>query len=120
MSWKTIDPGDLIDRDHDQEAFRELLRCKNDVRVFTIKDEGGRGKSALLRRLAYNCEFEEPKTPSALILLDDLPDATPFKFVVKLWDSLKDQVTFPEYEFLSDRFAKRDFSAFGAESPTFV
>src|SRR5215831_5107258 len=120
MSLKTIDPGDLIDRDHDQEAFRELLRCKEDVRVFTITDKGGRGKSALLRRLAYNCEFEEPKTPSALILLDDLPDATPFKFVVKLWESLKDQVEFPDYEVLSGLYAKRDFSAFATEAPTFV
>jgi hypothetical protein len=103
-----LDPRSLIDRQVEQEVFTELLPGPSQVnassaRVLVIGDRGGRGKSALLRRLLYNCRYEiKPPVNGCLISLDNLEDTSPFAFIKALHDGLK---PVPDVD-VRDRFAK--------------
>jgi hypothetical protein len=77
-------PKDLIDRDAERELFRTLVAYQSRARILTICDRGGRGKSSLLRRLRYNCQYEiKPPVPSCLLELDSL-SPEPFAFASSL------------------------------------
>src|SRR5438034_262956 len=78
---RDLNPIDHIDRNAEQELFRTLVSFKTPARILTICDQGGRGKSSLLKRLTYNCEHEEkPSVPSCLLELDKVTDPSPFAF----------------------------------------
>ena len=71
MAEAEYDPARCINRLAEQELFKRLLPCQDSVRLLTICDRGGRGKSALLGRLQYICKWEIiPRIPCCRITLD--------------------------------------------------
>jgi len=82
-------PRNLIDRNAEQELFRQLASFTSPARVLTICDKGGWGKSSLLKRLKYNCQYElDPPVAVCLIELNDLGDVSEFALVLKIVDEL--------------------------------
>jgi hypothetical protein len=80
---RELHPRDHIDRVAEQELFRGLVTYQSPARILTICDQGGQGKSSLLKRLEYNCEHEfRPPIPSCLVELDKLTEPSPFGFAV--------------------------------------
>lgn len=109
-------PKKFIDRDVEQEIFDELLKLNNAARLLTICDQGGRGKSALLKRLRYNCQWRsEPQRPVSLVELDRLPDNQPFTLVHTLVKDLKEfDVAFPRFSENNNARVRKDFRFFEA------
>jgi hypothetical protein len=121
-----LDPRDLIDRLAEQEVFTEILPGPGEdnaasARVLTICDKGGRGKSALLARLLYNCRYEvKPPASGCLIPLDQLIDPAPFSFIKQIYDGLMPvpgddiKARFAKFKQLNEARELRDFSLFGS------
>jgi len=59
----------FIDREVEREIFHQMLSFKNNARLLTFRDNGGRGKSALLKQLQYECRYIED-IPASLISFD--------------------------------------------------
>jgi hypothetical protein len=99
-----LSPRDHIDRNGEQELFRGVVTYQSPARILTICDRGGRGKSSLLARLKYNCEFEiKPRVPCCLLELDDDErEPTPFALV----SAVVTGFTAGRGENVRDRFAK--------------
>src|SRR4051794_24439970 len=82
---RKLNPRDHIDRKGEQELFRGVVTYQSRARILTICDQGGRGKSSLLKRLVYNCGGGiRPPIPSCFIELDKLSDRDPSPFGVAL------------------------------------
>jgi hypothetical protein len=82
----------VIDRDAEEEIFMEVLQRKGS-HVLLIFDKTNRGKSALLRKLHYRCEWGDgPSIPVALIELDKIKGHHPYDVVNALAQALKPQV----------------------------
>lgn len=107
-----LDPSKFIDRVAEQELFGSLLQFKDDARLLTIKDRTGRGKSALMRRLEYNCKWTL-QVPVALILLDQLDDATDFGMISAVHAALANDLTFKTFAPLNLALAQRKETVFG-------
>ena len=125
-----LDPRDLIDRTAEQEVFRGIVprtegadASPRQARMLTICDRGGRGKSSLLKRLLYNCQFDlKPQASGCIVELDRLAaNPSPFFLIRSIHEGLT-KVTGAD---IRDRFAKfqrlnaarelRDFSLFEEE-----
>jgi hypothetical protein len=93
----------VIDRDDEEKLFKDLLQ-QQARRLFLISDRKKRGKSTLLRKLKYHCDWEQkPRIPCGLVRLDDLPDNHPFCLVEALCNELQAAgVAFPEFEKLRE------------------
>jgi hypothetical protein len=116
MMSKGFAPEKFIDREAEQELFEELLKFQDDSRLLTIRDEGGRGKSSLLKMLEYKCVWRhDPPTPVSLVPLDQLPDNTPFSLIKNIRDGLS-KLPFKKFDELDAARASRDFSKFRAPS----
>jgi len=108
-----FDPRDLIDRHAEQELFRNLMTFTSPARMLTIRDKGGRGKSSLLKRLKYNCQYEiRPPIPVCLIELDRIEDPSPFPFVLQVVEGFKIPDRFAKFRQLNEARTLRDFSIF--------
>jgi hypothetical protein len=113
-----FDPRDHIDRRGEQELFRRLLTYDSDARFLTICDNGGRGKSSLLKRLKYNCAYEiRPAVACCLVELDKVRDPSPFVFARSLIDGFgrrddRVQQQFAKFNRLDRARVKRDFTPF--------
>jgi hypothetical protein len=108
----SFDPSKFIDRLAEQELFGTLLQFKDDARLLTIEDRSGRGKSALMRRLEYNCKWTW-EVPVALVLLDQLDDPTDFGLVSAVHAALANDLTFNVFEPLYLALARRNEAVFG-------
>lgn len=80
-TMRDLRPQDHIDRKAEQELFSNLTTYQSPARILTVCDQGGRGKSSLLKRLRYNCQYEiKPPVPCCLLELDKLGDRDPSAF----------------------------------------
>lgn len=115
---RELDPRDFIDRVAEQELFRKLVMVESSARVLTICDGGGRGKSSLLRRLKYNCQYEmDPPVPSCLIELDRLHDPSAFTLTSALVlgftvRGVNIGERFAKFNIVDQAIALRDYSLF--------
>jgi hypothetical protein len=111
---RDLHPLDHIDRDDEQQMFRDLVTYASQARILTICDPGERGKSSLLKRLRFNCERKiEPPIPSCLLELDKLPqeEISPFGFASRVARGFtlrgEDPTTrFEKFNSLCDAFAE--------------
>jgi hypothetical protein len=107
-----FDPRDHIDRNAEQELFRDLVSFTSTARMLTICDKGARGKSSLLKRLQYNCKYEmKPSVPACMVALDQLEDISHFELIKKIHEELKG-VTFPKFDKLNNARMANDFAPF--------
>jgi hypothetical protein len=120
-------PEDHIDRVAEQELFRNLITYQSPARILTVCDQGGRGKSSLLKRLKYNCRREiRPPMPCCLLELDKLGERDPSAFnfaqsVVEGFAVRGEDITkrFANFNRLNDARLAKDFSPFEDDSRTF-
>jgi len=107
-----FDPRNFIDRQAEQELFRDLVSFTSPARMLTICDKGARGKSSLLKRLQYNCKYEiRPPVHACLIALDQLANTSRFELINKIRDELKG-VAFPKFDQLNNARMAHDFTPF--------
>jgi hypothetical protein len=102
-----LDADKIVDRDPESGRFEELLAFSSPKRILTVSDTTGRGKTTLLQKIRWLCEFRHG-LPVALVPLeeyDDHPDE--FELVHDIVTQLKQSgVAFPAYETL---YAARSF-----------
>ncbi len=112
MRQKRFDPHKFIDRDFEQELFEELLKGKDEARILAIKDDGGMGKSHLLRRFQYRCRIVKPRTPVSLVALDQLPDDSPLALVQQIAQNLEEpfSIPFPTFTYFENARKDHDFT----------
>jgi hypothetical protein len=123
---RDLRPQDHIDRTAEQELFRDLATYQTPARILTICDQGGRGKSSLLKRLRYNCQHEiKPAVPCCLLELDKLADRGPseFNFAESVVDGFivrGEDVSkrFAKFNQLNDARLAKDFTPFEDDSRT--
>jgi hypothetical protein len=103
-----IEPDQTVDRIVEQEEFRKMLLFEDERRLLVIGDSPGTGKSALLQKLRYNCQWEED-VPVSLVLLEENPDmpsrstvTSEIEFVDWLRSDLADHLSFPHFDFLNE------------------
>jgi len=108
-----IDASKIMDREAEAEIFNSMLRYESPRRVLMVSDRGGMGKSALLRKLRYLCDWTH-RCPVALIDLREFesrPDV--FELVSRLRKGLNDRdVTFPKFDALNRARAFHDSEPF--------
>lgn len=101
-------PEEFIDRSAEQELFRELLACRDEARLLTIRDESGRGKSHLLKLLRYQCQYGQPRTPVSLVALDELEEKSAYAVVRSMERALRRfEIEFPTFREVEDRRIQR-------------
>lgn len=97
-----IDASKIMDREAESEIFNSMLRYESPRRVLVVSDKSGMGKSALLRKLRYLCDWTH-QCPVALIDLrefENKPDV--FELVHRLKKGLNDGgATFPTFDALN-------------------
>jgi hypothetical protein len=110
------DPANCINRVAEQELFEGLLPCEDTVRLLTIRDKGGRGKTALLHRLKYICEWKAPRLPCSLVSLDApaLSGAGPFDLIQTIGNDLvrSREVSLRQYERYNIARMSKNFAPF--------
>lgn len=102
-------PEKLIDREGERELFNGMLHFKDDARLLTITDGGGHGKSALLKRMEYDCQWagDDATRHVALVPLDELRDPTEFGWVEFTRDKLGPKARFDTFDALMRARAQR-------------
>ena len=61
------DASRIVDRESEAEVFASMLRFQTSRRVMLVSDKRGRGKTDLLRKLRYQCEYVfDPPVPVAM------------------------------------------------------
>ena len=114
------DGGQVIDRDAEAELFRELLQLKDQRRLFLISDGEQRGKTTLLRKLKYQCDWDTPRIPCALVKLDELPDNHHYALIEAIYDELETAgVEFPQFQLNRDAIRLRNPEPFAARGSAF-
>ena len=53
----SLDESKIIDREAEAEIFNSMLRFETPRRILVVSDKNGTGKSAILRKLRYLCEY---------------------------------------------------------------
>jgi len=106
----------FIDREVEREEFQKMLKFGDGTpRLLTIKDEGGRGKSALLKQLQYECHYIED-IPASLILLDNKGKKIPsaFDLVKAIREDLKnfESLKFTKFDTLENARMLKDPTPF--------
>jgi hypothetical protein len=120
MINKGFAPERFIDREAEQELFEELLKFQDDSRLLTIRDEGGRGKSSLLKMLTYRCGWQhDPPILASLVALDQMSDHTPFTLIMEIEKELAKSAhvfgvdsRFIRFHTLNEARVSRDFTPF--------
>ena len=103
-----INPALTVDRHVEQEEFKKMLLFKDERRLLVIGDGPGTGKSALLRKLHYNCMWEEETVPVSLVMLEENPNhpsrstvTSELEFVEWFRLDLGEGLSFPHFDFLN-------------------
>jgi hypothetical protein len=114
MVFKTSIPTEsIIDREVEQEEFKNMLKFQEEARLLVIQDRQSTGKTTLLRRLHYNCKWDEiPPKPASLVYLDNTTEMdSPFALVEKIRMGLSG-LQFQTFDRLLRARVNRDASAF--------
>jgi hypothetical protein len=109
MSQEIFDATKVIDREAEKEIFYELLKFRDDARVLTIQDTGGKGKTSYLKRLKHECRNHH-EIPAAIIQLEQLQDASPFSLVSEIRKEL--DLDFPRFDALNKARLAHFFTLF--------
>lgn len=111
-----VSDKNFIDRKVDKEEFGRLLAFNDEARLLIIADNGDRGKSHLLKRLKYICEWETvPPVPVSLIPLDQLTNKHEITLVTEIRNDLK-KLHFQQFDELYTALKNRDASKFRTSS----
>jgi hypothetical protein len=79
-----LEETSIIDREAEAETFNGLLACSTPRRIMVVSGKSGMGKSVVLRKLRYLCEYTH-SVPVALADLADFQDRPDtFALVAKL------------------------------------
>ncbi|WP_148571640.1 hypothetical protein [Nocardioides caldifontis] len=110
------EPSQIVDRESEVEVFSSMLRFESSRRVMVVCDRQGRGKTALLRKLRYQCEYVvDPPVPVALFDFDTEPVTDEIDVVTRLAEDLgeaDDPVPLPTFEKLNHARTIRDTGQF--------
>ncbi len=101
----------------EQELFKEILGFEAEIRLVTVRDGEGRGKSTLLKRLEELCSLERyPPIPVCYLNLKDIPNPDRFDFVERVRNTLAGfeplVAAFPHFDRLNSARLNGDFHAF--------
>jgi hypothetical protein len=122
---RDLRPEDHIDRVAEQELFSNLTTYQTPARILMICDQGGQGKSSLLKRLRYNCQYKiKPSVACCLLELDKLGDPSPFAFVREVVNGSSGRgenipSLFAKFNHLNGARMAKDFTPFEDDSRTF-
>jgi hypothetical protein len=106
-----LEPSEVVDREAESRRFQELLDEAASHRILAISDDSGWGKSTLLHKLRYICEYHE--IPVALVLLDELIYPDEFSVAAEIARQLKQTgCELDSFEKLNQYRAFRDVAAF--------
>jgi hypothetical protein len=115
----SLDESKIIDREAEAEIFNRMLLFETPRRILVVSDQSGMGKSDVLRKLRYLCEYTH-SVPAALLDLRELesrPDV--FRLVVSLRNALADGgAGFPTFDALNTARRDHDRSRFQQGSPS--
>jgi MinD-like ATPase involved in chromosome partitioning or flagellar assembly len=94
----TFDQHAFVNRHAELELFAHARRPGSPIRLLLIEDRGGTGKTMLLRRFRYACEWEDhPRTPVGDVDLNEM--TTLIDLVRRLHSSLRRSgADFPTFE----------------------
>src|SRR5215831_12914576 len=118
MEDKKFDPRKFIDRDFEQSQFEDLLKFDDHTRILAICDDGGMGKTELLKKLYHRCVSVKPYTPVSLIDLSQEEFNNPLILVNQIAHELASrfQVQFPKFEELYFAQLSGDFDLIRSSS----
>ena len=108
-----LDEAKIIDRELEAEVFAEMLRCETERRVLVVTGRSGMGKSDVLRKLRFLCEFTH-EIPAALLPLEDFA-SRPDRFVLverMRTDLVLGGASFPAFDSLNSARAFGDVGHF--------
>jgi 5S rRNA maturation endonuclease (ribonuclease M5) len=107
----SLDESKIIDREAEAEIFNSMLQFETPRRILLVSDKSGMGKSDVLRKLRYLCEYTHG-VPAALLDLRELesrPDV--FPHVVTLRNALeKGGARFPTFDAMNGARREHDRS----------
>ena len=106
----------LFDTRAEREEFERLLSFQDRARLMSIREEGGWGKSHLLRVLAQRCRTAQPRIPVCLVALHQLEEKSEFGLVLEAYNQLlryfprspHDSVPFPRFARLHNAIESGD------------
>jgi hypothetical protein len=87
MSRKEFPAEKTVDRETERDIFTKLLKFENEARLLVIQDEEETGKTTLLRRLQFDCEWIH-ELPSVLVSLELETIGTDFDLISAIRDGL--------------------------------
>ncbi len=103
----------FIDREAEAELFRQLLRFEDGRRLLTITDRGGRGKSTLLKKLEYICDWDMD-VPCARVELDRITGMSDFDVVDTMRRSFGEDLSLGRFDRLNTARLLKDRSCLEA------
>lgn len=88
----SLDESKIIDRDVEAEIFNTMLRFETPRRILAVSDKSGMGKSDVLRKLRYLCDYTHgvPAALLDLVKFESRPEV--FTLVSELRKALADSV----------------------------
>ena len=108
------DPSLFFNRVAEQERFREMIQGREGSNLMFLVGEPGMGKTALLMRLRYSCQYEY-QIPASMVGSDpSLDDPRLFKIVQTIAHDLGDVAgaNFPEFNAFNSARVLKDRNAF--------
>ena len=99
-----VTPDPFFDRTYEQDVFDTIVPCDGELRVMTVMDGSGRGKSRLLKQLRLKCQAGARQVPVCLIALDQMDQKTGYEFVEIAEANLtRSGLTFPTFAAVQER-----------------
>lgn len=99
------EPNQIVDRESEAEVFAAIIQERSSRRILAVSDKPGRGKTDLLRKLRYQCEWlSSPAVPVALFDFDSRGVVQVVDILVSLAEQFADgtvPIELPRFETLS-------------------
>ncbi len=113
-------PKHTVDRTVEQDEFHKLLQFTDAARLLAIRDKQGTGKSTLLRRLQYNCQWNiTPRMPANLIQLEEPTVNTPFILIEKIRKGSFKTLPFKHFDECNKMRLTKNFALFTGPAPAY-
>jgi hypothetical protein len=110
------EPRLIVDREAEAEVFANMLRFVTARRVMIVSDENGRGKTDLLRKLRYQCEYIfDPSVAVALFDFETNEVSEEMDVIETIAEQLVDgevRIELPHFTELNDARSWRDTGKF--------